>query len=302
MKKSIYIIVSLLILIGLAYLFTNLKQADKNINTLDISDSYKNSTYTIDGEEVTLGNGTDGTAVYFGNEISKDLDNDGKTDIAFLITKNNGGSGTFFYVVGALQKTDEYGDTYYLGSEAVFLGDRIAPQTTESGPGTSIIVNYADRATNEPMTAEPSVGKTLRLILDAETMQFGQVANNFEGEADPSRMSLDMKTWVWQEALYNDDSVITPKNPGVFTLTFKEESMNGGTFSATTDCNNVSGAYTLDDNKITFENMISTLKFCADSQESEFTSMLTNSTSYFFTSKGELILEIKYDSGVVIFK
>jgi hypothetical protein len=41
----------------------------------------------------------------------------------------------------------------------------------------------ADRAPNEPMTAQPHVGKSVYLKLDLETTQWGIVAPDFEGES-----------------------------------------------------------------------------------------------------------------------
>ena len=62
----------------------------------------------------------------------------------------------------------------YKGSEAYFLGDRIAPQTTEYRDGI-VVVNYADRAGNEPFSTPPSIGKSVRLTFDAEAMVFKEV-------------------------------------------------------------------------------------------------------------------------------
>ncbi|MEK7500053.1 MAG: hypothetical protein AAB649_05615, partial [Patescibacteria group bacterium] len=124
-----------------------------------VASDYKNISYIIDGQTVNLVNGvaevesapgsaSKTTTTYFGNEVKKDLDGDRREDIAFLVTQDKGGSGTFFYVVAALNA--EHG---YVGSQAVLLGDRIAPKTAESGPLKSIIVNYMDRAQGEPMSA-----------------------------------------------------------------------------------------------------------------------------------------------------
>lgn len=124
---------------------------------------YKNGTYSIEGVDITLVNGYAETEFapgsisrlvtrYFGNEATGDLTGDGVADAAFLLTQDGGGSGTFYYVVAALETPDGY-----KGTNAVFLGDRIAPQTTEIRDG-EIIVNYADRNPGEPMTAQPSVG------------------------------------------------------------------------------------------------------------------------------------------------
>lgn len=126
----------------------------------------------------------------------------------------------------------------------------------------------------------------------------GIVAENPDGEADPNVMKLDMKKWVWISALYNDGREIKPKQVGRFTLTFSKD----GTFSATTDCNGVGGKYTATRSQITFSEMMSTLMYCEGSQEQEFNQLLTNTSSYHFTSRGELILDLKFDSGSVVFR
>ncbi len=155
---------------------------------------YKDAEYIIDGQRVRLvdgkaeveaapGSASKITTTYFGNEVRHDLNGDGREDVAFLLTQNSGGSGTFYYVVAALNT-----ERGWVGSEALLLGDRIAPQTTEVSQNPKhvgvIIVNYADRAPGEPMTTQPSVGKSIWLKLDPATMQWGEVAQNFEGESD----------------------------------------------------------------------------------------------------------------------
>lgn len=265
---------------------------------------YKNAEYIIEGQRVRLMNGVAETEAapgsaskittrYFGNEVMTDLDGDGRQDVAFLLTQDSGGSGTFYYAVAALNT-----DRGYVGSEGLLLGDRIAPQTTEKGAGKIIIVNYADRRPEESFSTPPSVGKSIWLLLDPQSMQFGEVAQNFEGEADPSKMSLGMKTWTWTSALYNDGTEIIPKNPKVFTLTFRAD----GTFSATTDCNGIGGKYSTNQSAISFSEMMSTLMYCEGSQEADFSKLLQAAQGYLFTSKGELVLDLKFDSGTATFK
>lgn len=141
---------------------------------------FKEVSFRISGQPFQMKNGvsTDGTVRYFGNDLRVDVDGDGAEDVAFLITQNPGGSGTFFFAVAALKRGDGY-----KGSDAVLIGDRIAPQTTAKGPGRSIVINYADRKPTDPMTAQPSVGKSLHLLLDPKTLQFGELVQNFEGES-----------------------------------------------------------------------------------------------------------------------
>jgi hypothetical protein len=154
---------------------------------------HKDAEYIIDDQRVRLENGAAETEAapgsaerivtrYFGNELKTDLDGDGREDIAFILTQERGGSGTFFYGVAALNT-----DQGYAGTEAYFLGDRIAPQNTTVSPNPQhkqvIVFNYADRASDEAMTTQPSVGKSVYLKLDPQSMRWGVVEPDFEGES-----------------------------------------------------------------------------------------------------------------------
>jgi hypothetical protein len=99
------------------------------------------------------------TTRYFGNDATGDLNGDGTPDTAFILTQNPGGSGTFYYVAVALKEPEGY-----RGTNAVLLGDRIAPQTLSIEDGI-LTVNYADRKPEEPMAAKPSVGVTKHFVV-----------------------------------------------------------------------------------------------------------------------------------------
>lgn len=270
--------------------------------------SPQDATYTIADEPVMLVDGVSEVAAatgsvakiitrYFGNEMRTDLNGDGKEDVVFLLTQETGGSGTFFYAAAALAT-----DTGWIGSHAYFLGDRIAPQTTQLSQDPAhervIIINYADRETDQAMTEQPSVGKSAWLKFDVASMRFGEVVQNFPGEADPHMMTLDMQTWTWVRTQYNNDTELLPKQPEAFTLTFTTD----GAITATTDCNSMRGTYTVDENRIVFGPMAMTKMFCPDSQEQEFAAMLAEVQSFLFTSKGELVFELKLDTGSVVFR
>ena len=265
----------LLIVIGLVaafYAFNNYIYEQKQATA---ADDVKDAEYSIDGQHVKLvdgvaeteaapGSASKITTKYFGNEVTTDLDGDGRADKVFILTQSGGGTGTFYYVVAALNT-----ERGYVGSEALYLGDRIAPQTTEVSQNPShkgvIVVNYADRAAGEPMAATPSVGKSIWLKLDVPSMQFGEVAQNFEGEANSSSMTLGMKEWEWVNAEYYGYArpvEFAPKQPGVFMLTFEESGM----FFATTDCNSISGSYIAGGGMIEFKNVASTKMYCEGSQ------------------------------------
>lgn len=161
--------------------------------SLPIASDHKNAEYVIEGEKVKLHDGISETETapgsasktitrYFGNELKTDLNGDGREDVAFLLTQERGGSGTFFYAVAALNTSHGYA-----GSDGYLLGDRIAPQSTNISLNPRhknvIVFNYADRVLGEPLSARPSLGKSVYLKLNTETMQWGVVLPDFEGES-----------------------------------------------------------------------------------------------------------------------
>jgi hypothetical protein len=164
-----------------------------NEKQADTAADYKDAKYIIDGQRVKLEDGVSETEAapgsaakvvtrYFGNELMTDLDGDGDEDVAFVLTQTTGGSGTFYYAVAALNTEDGY-----VGSDAYLLGDRIAPQTTELSQNPRhvnvVVFNYTDRAPDQPMTASPSVGKSVYLKIVPETVQWAIVEPDFEGES-----------------------------------------------------------------------------------------------------------------------
>ncbi len=139
-----------------------------NEQAVTYASDYKNATYEIFGEAIALRDGLSEITIdsdsagmvttrYFGNEARGDLDGDSREDVLFLLTQNAGGSGTFYMAVVALGK--EQG---YLGTNAVLLGDRIAPQASDIRDGQAT-VTFAIRNEGEPMTTPPSLGVSVQL-------------------------------------------------------------------------------------------------------------------------------------------
>jgi len=103
--------------------------------------------------------------------------------------------------------------------------------------------------------------------------------------------------WEWVKTQMNDGKIIAPTEAGVFMITLKED----GTITGKTDCNGFSGQYTMDDKKLSFGPFAATLMFCEGSQEGAFTTSLAEVESYFINENNELVLQLKMDSGVMIF-
>ncbi|XKT74343.1 MAG: hypothetical protein ACJKTH_03235 [Patescibacteria group bacterium UBA2163] len=191
--KNILLAIAAVVLLGGAFMLYGLQKDDTAQAPVVTASDYKNIEYSIDGQNVMLKNGIAETDTgsnaesktvtrYFGNEFVTDLNDDGRDDVVFLLTQETGGSGTFYYAVAALNTEDGY-----VGSDGYLLGDRVAPQTIGESPNPRhvnvVVVNYVDRAPGEPMTTQPSIGKSAYLKLDLERMQWGIVVPDFEGES-----------------------------------------------------------------------------------------------------------------------
>ena len=263
-----------------------------------------NTTYTIGNRPVSLVDGRserpaapDSSAKIItqvqNTPLFADLNEDGIDDALMILTQSTGGSGTFYYVAAAIATP-----TGYEGTAGHFLGDRIRPQGIEV-LGSKVRIHFLSRSPGQSFADDPALPQRLDVIYVAETQQLAEVAIDFEGEADPGRMTLQMHPWTWVRTVFNNDTAKVPKKAGDFTLSFTQD----GQVVGTTDCNRFHGTATVLDHKIEFgENMAMTRKFCAGSQEMEFIEMLLNANSFFFTSRGQLIIELKYDSGSMTFQ
>ncbi len=262
-----------------------------------------NATFKIDERQITLVNGyaeltaapesaSKITTQVWGKPELADLNGDGRQDAALILIHSGGGSGSFYYLAPAVRNGD-----HYQGGTALLLGDRIEPKQI-SITERQITVRFLGRNQGEALATPPSHAMEQRFIYDAKTQRLVAVAVDFSGEADPARMTLPMKTWYWLNTRYNDDSLHTPRSAETFSLTFTQD----GSVLVTTDCNSMRGQYTVADSKIHFEKLASTRMYCEGSQELAFAKMLDNVSSYFFTNRGQLVLELQYDSGSIIFQ
>ncbi|HTY40142.1 MAG TPA: hypothetical protein VMC43_03590 [Candidatus Paceibacterota bacterium] len=135
-----------------------------------------NAAYLVDGQPVMLVNGKAETpaapgsaskvkTMMFGTSTPGDLNKDGRTDAAFFLVQDTGGSGTFYYAAAALNTPRGA-----QGLNAVLLGDRVAPQTIEIKNG-QVVANYAMRQPNEPMTTPPSIGVSAYITLKGSALE-----------------------------------------------------------------------------------------------------------------------------------
>jgi len=171
-------IVAIFVILGV-YKF-NFNNTEDTSNPKSMLKDVKNLTYNVGGEtfnliggiavnEIIPNSATKNTLSIFGEPVYGDLNGDGQKDAAIILVNNPGGSGTFYYAVLAID-----GNGRYKATNAILLGDRVAPQTVEIHDGVAVF-NYAERKAGEPMTTQPSIGKSLRVIYDVKTGKITEV-------------------------------------------------------------------------------------------------------------------------------
>ena len=192
-----------------------------------------NSEYVIDGksivlkegqaeEQAALGSATIRTTRILDATTTGDLNGDGRDDVLVLLVQNAGGSGSFYYVAAALRTKDGY-----RGTNAILIGDRIAPHAMEIRDGT-IVVNYGERYPWESFAVLPSVSRSRYFVVEIDDLKekpfavldeevAGKLAISGWGDCQRETCSkltvnvLDGRGGVWYvEAIYEgmaDDAV-----------------------------------------------------------------------------------------------
>jgi len=184
---AIGIILILVILVGgfTWWQYSEIRKDEADIPEIDISEKEEiilgtdpfNSTYIIDGNPVTLENGTaekeilPGSATkirtsIFGEPVWGDINSDDVDDAVLLLTHDPGGSGTFYYITAAIKTSKGY-----RGANTILIGDRIAPKDTHVDKDGFIRHNYADRASWEPFSVKPWIGKTKYLRIEEGSLK-----------------------------------------------------------------------------------------------------------------------------------
>lgn len=128
-----------------------------------------------------------------------------------------------------------------------------------------------------------------------------ELATNKETETEIKINDIDKiinHEWKWVKTMMNNDEVITPKNKDVFSISFKENNV----LSGTTDCNGFFGKYLVADNNLTLNMLGATKKYCQNSQEAGFMKSLNEVESCFINENNQLVFQLKYDTGSMIFE
>jgi hypothetical protein len=167
--KSLITIIILLAIAGAGYWWyqsNNESETDVEIMPTTSRPDPSDATFIFEDGEVTLEDGKATTnlvpdslfgteTIIVGDPVYGDINGDKKNDAVVLLTQSGSGSGMFVYIAAYVS-----GNVEYKGSNAVFVGDRISPQTVTVGNTGVITLTYLDRKLDEPMAAAPTVSTT----------------------------------------------------------------------------------------------------------------------------------------------
>ncbi len=172
MKKIVVVAVVIGALVALYFLGgkseVKNEPIDTNVSTPTQPDP-SNATFIFEEDSVTLSRGKaeiqiEDSSITEEVELTGakgygDMNKDGKTDTVTMIARLGGGSGVFIYAAAYVS-----GTSGYKGTNAVYLGDRIEPQSISVTGGVAK-VTYLDRKDDEPLAAEPTVQVTKEFVL-----------------------------------------------------------------------------------------------------------------------------------------
>ncbi|MDP3763530.1 MAG: hypothetical protein Q8Q92_02675 [bacterium] len=172
--KKIFIIIIILAVIVVLYTMRDNFSADRDENPAANGDGAfrpdsSNATFIIDDELVTLSAGRDERVITPESTLTEetilldkfaygDINKDGKNDTLLLLARYGGGSGTFIYLAAFVS-----GPINYKGSKAIFIGDRIAPQSISLN-GDIVTLEYLDRGPDDAFVVEPTILTTKQFI------------------------------------------------------------------------------------------------------------------------------------------
>jgi hypothetical protein len=180
MKKTIIILIVIAALGALIYSRKDSTIQNTQDKQTDVTKAghpdMSNGTYNIEHELVTLSSGTNSSPIAEGSALSVetdltdvigygDISGDGKEDAVGILIQSGGGSGIFAYIAAYVSAP-----VAYKGTNAIFVGDRVSPQSISVSNGI-ITLKYLDRSPSEAMAEEPTVEMTKEFVYKSGELQ-----------------------------------------------------------------------------------------------------------------------------------
>ena len=166
----------LLLIVSLMLFGCTHAQSAAESSALETANNPRDATYLIDGELFSLHDGRSTVETFpgvasktvvqlYGDPVIGDLNGDGLQDAVVLLRQVTGGSGTFYSLAAAINRGGAW-----VGTEAVFIGDRISPKPPRILFGV-VTIDYFDRRPGEAMAAAPSQLQSKYLVFSEDRFE-----------------------------------------------------------------------------------------------------------------------------------
>ncbi len=116
-------------------------------------------------------------------------------------------------------------------------------------------------------------------------------------EAENGVAEITGKVWKWQTTLMNDDSKRSPSDPARYTLRLEPD----GALSVQADCNVLGGTYAARGQNLSLTITHGTMAMCPPESLDQAYLKDLSEVRIFLIQKGELYLDLRYDSGTMRF-
>ena len=225
-----------------------------------------------------------------------DLNGDGLDDAAVILAWQNGGSGTFKYLV-AIQNSS--GLPQQMNS--IPLGDRVQVSAMSIAAG-EIALDELTFGSSDPMCCPSQRMKQIYTLRAGKLAQSAENAVHANAATDSTEMlDADIIGFVWKWERFNDKTNlhnIVVDDPDKYTLIL----LSNGTYQVKADCNRMQGQYTLEGKRIKIAPGAATLAECPPGSEyAGYLKRLTDVVS-FVLHENRLVLNLTMDGDELVFK
>ena len=227
-----------------------------------------------------------------------DLNGNGLDDAAVILAWQNGGSGTFKYLV-AVQNSSGLPQQI----DSILLGDRVQVSALSITSG-AVQLEEVTHTPLDPMCCPSQQAKQSYVLRANKWAQInGKVVHSNTAKSATEMLAPDITGIVWKLERFNDNEKeglpnIVIDEPDKFTLTL----LPNGTYQVMADCNRMQGQYTLEGTRIKIEPGPATLAECPPgSPYAEYLRRLNKVVS-FILHENKLVLNLIMNKGNMIFK
>jgi heat shock protein HslJ len=227
---------------------------------------------------------------------SGDLNGDGVDDAAVILAWQNGGSGTFKYLV-AVQNSSGLPQQI----DSIILGGRVQVSALSITSGAVALEELTHAPLDPRCCPSRQVKQSYVLRANKWAQHTGKAVHSNAAKGAAEMLDPDITGIIWKLERFNDkeDSRnIVIDNPDKYTLTL----LPNGAYQVKADCNRMQGQYTLEGKRIKIVPGPATLAECPPgSPYAEYLRRLNKAVS-FILHENKLVLNLIMDEGNMIFK